>query len=80
MEVNNKVIIAKHVDIIEENINLVGFNDNAEISENEINQEFENENEKNENNNSNEREINENNEQPKNLPCTSDRNLLVNYY
>ena len=35
----NKIIIGKPVDIIEENINLVLFNDNYEISENEINQE-----------------------------------------
>ena len=32
--VNNKVIIARHVDIVEENINLVGFNENVESDEN----------------------------------------------
>ena len=45
---NNKVIIVKHVDIIEENINLVGFKDNDEINVNvlvwnEIHQELQNE-------------------------------------
>ena len=31
---NNRVIVAKHVDIIEENVKLVGFGDNDEINEN----------------------------------------------
>ena len=45
--INNRVIIAKHIDVIEESVNLVGFNENEKnqnIELNEIgeNNEFEN--------------------------------------
>ena len=40
--INNRVILAKHIDVIEESVNLVGFNGNEEVNEvkaieNEIN-------------------------------------------
>lgn len=34
--INNRVIIAKHVDIVEENVKLVGFNDNLENNEKDL--------------------------------------------
>ena len=46
--INNRVTVAKHVDIVEENVQLVGFSDNDENSDNEviekINQNIQNEN------------------------------------
>ena len=67
--VNNKVIVAKHVDIVEDNINLVGFNDvennENDVSENRIDQ-------KNQNNSEESGiEIFEYNEHENNLPSVS---------
>ena len=62
--INNRVIVAKHIGVIGESVNLVGFNENEEVNEvrtieNEINQNIHDENEKNQNIELN--EINENN-------------------
>ena len=73
--VNNKIIVAKHVDIIEENVKLVGFNGNDEINDVENNENDVSENEidqKNQNNlEESEDEIFENNEHENNLPGVS---------
>lgn len=34
--INNKVVIARHVDIIEENVNLIGFNDKVKFNEKDL--------------------------------------------
>ena len=78
--INNRVIVAKHIDIIEESVNLVGFNENEEVNEvksieNEINQNILNENDKNQNIELN--EIDKNNEFENNVPSTSKDNLKV---
>ena len=85
--INNRVIVAKHVDIVEENVKLVGFGDNDEI--NQKNDEtilpststlgksrgrendLENQNKNNENGNI------ENNEYENNVPSSSKYNLIV---
>ena len=81
--INNKIIVAKHVDIIEENVKLVGFNGNDEITDNSLNenktdQQSKNENESsiiNENDNI-ENDGSENDENNVNiLPSTSNHNL-----
>lgn len=77
---NNKVIVAKHVDIIEENVKLIGFKENYEIDENnlidnEINQKLQNEIEENQDNEFDENEINKKNAD--NLHITKNENLKV---
>ena len=52
--INNKVIVAKHIDVIEESVNLVGFIENEEVNEvksieSEINKNIHNKSDKNQN-------------------------------
>ena len=82
--INNRVIVAKHVDIIEENVKLVGYGDNDEINEN--NDEMilpststlgESRGREKQNNEINEDENIKNNEYENSVPSTSKDNLKV---
>ena len=83
--INNRVIVAKQVNIVEENVKLVGFSGNDENSdneliENEINQNTQNQkvgSEFDESNEINENENIENKEYENSVPSTSKENLKV---